>query len=127
MQAFHCKLVPPRASFVQDSSAAEAAAMKQHAPYRQARIDQDARVSRRGGSGIPRVHSESASWNRRMKPRYALWPRPIPAIRAAIGMHCEIHPMPRGRDAFGASGRERACEASSSPLRWRIAMLPDRP
>lgn len=44
MQAFHCKLVPPRARFVQDSSAAEAAAMKQHAAYRQARIDQGARV-----------------------------------------------------------------------------------
>lgn len=96
MAVFFCKLVAPRTTFVQDMTPAEAAAMGQHAAYWKGVIEQGTQVFALGlvldaagafGIGIIDVGDETAL--------HALTDGD-PAIKAGIGMHYEIHPMPRG-------------------------------
>ena len=96
MAVFFCKLVPPRASFVQDMTAAEVAVMGRHAAYWKDRIDHGVHVFAVGlvmapagafGVGIVEADDDAAL--------HALTDND-PAIKAGIGMHYDIHPMPRG-------------------------------
>jgi hypothetical protein len=96
MPSFFCKLVPPRSTFMQDITPAEAAVMGQHALYWKTLIDKGARVFALGlvadpvgafGIGIVEVENEAAA--------RALTDTD-PAIEANIGMRYRIHPMPRG-------------------------------
>ncbi|WIG55896.1 MAG: hypothetical protein OJF61_001684 [Rhodanobacteraceae bacterium] len=97
MQAFFCKLVPPRPTFAMDLSPAEADVMKQHALYWQDLITRGVvRVfalglvmDPAGAFGIGVMEREDAAAARALTDR-------DPAITAGIGMHYEIHPMPRG-------------------------------
>ena len=96
MAVFFCRLVPPRATFVQDMTPAEAAAMGRHAAYWRSLIGQGTRVFALGlvvaaegafGVGIVDVDDEAA---------LSALTGNDPAVKAGIGMHYEIHPMPRG-------------------------------
>lgn len=97
MQAFFCKLVPPRPTFAADLSPAEAGVMKQHAMYWQDLIARGAvRVfalglvmDPAGAFGIGVMEREDESAVRALTDH-------DPAITAGIGMHYEIHLMPRG-------------------------------
>jgi len=97
MQAFFCKLVPPRPSFATDLSPAEADVMRRHALYWQGLIDR--RVVRvfalglvmdpAGAFGIAVIERDDESGVRALTDV-------DPAITGGIGMHYEIHLMPRG-------------------------------
>lgn len=96
MAVFFCKLVAPRTAFVQDMTSAESAAMGQHAAYWKGVIEQGTRVFALGlvldaagafGVGIVEVDDAAA---------IGALTADDPAIKAGIGMHYEIHPMPRG-------------------------------
>ena len=97
MQAFFCKLVPPRPTFATDLSPAEADVMRRHALYWQGLIDR--RVVRvfalglvmdpAGAFGIAVIERDDESGVRALTAE-------DPAITAGIGMRYEIHPMPRG-------------------------------
>ena len=97
MQAFFCKLVPPRSTFAADLSPAEADVMKQHALYWSDLITRGVvRVfalglvmDPAGAFGIGVMEREDAAAARALTDR-------DPAITAGIVMHYEIHPMPRG-------------------------------
>ena len=97
MQAFFCKLVPPRPTFAMDHSPAEADVMKQHALYWNDLITRGVvRVFALGlvmdpaaAFGIAVMEREDESAVRGLTDR-------DPAITAGIGMHYEIHLMPRG-------------------------------
>ena len=97
MATFFCKLVPPRLTFATDLSVAEAGVMKRHALYWQDLIDRGAvRVfalglvmDRAGAFGIAVIERDDESAARALTDE-------DPAIKAGIGMHYEIHPMPRG-------------------------------
>lgn len=96
MPSFFCKLMPPRPNFVQDISPVELATMQQHALYWKDRVDHGAQVFALGlvmdpagvfGMAVIEVQDEAEL--RAMTAN-------DPAIKAGIGMHYEIHPMPRG-------------------------------
>ena len=97
MQAFFCKLVPPRPTFNTDLSATEADAMKRHALYWQDLIVRGVlRVFALGpvmdpagvfGTIVMEMEDESA---------VRALTAEDPAITGGIGAHYEIHPMPRG-------------------------------
>lgn len=97
MQAFFCKLVPPRATFNADLSPTEADVMKRHAVYWKDLIDRGVlRVFALGlvmdpagvfGISVMEMADESA---------VRALTAEDPAITAGIGAHYEIHPMPRG-------------------------------
>lgn len=96
MQVFYCKLVAPRATFVQDITAAEAATMGQHAVYWKRLIEQGTKVfalglvlDPAGGFGIGIVEAADEAEMRALTDN-------DPAITAGIGMRYEIHPIPRG-------------------------------
>ncbi len=96
MQAFFCKLVPPRSTFLQDITPGEIAVMGQHALYWKAQIDKGVRVfalglvaDKAGPFGISVIEREDESAVRALTDG-------DPAIKACIGMHYEIHLMPRG-------------------------------
>ena len=97
MQAFFCKLVPPRPTFAADLSAAEAEVMKQHALYWNDLITRGVVrmfalglvMDPAGAFGIGVMEREDESSVRALTDR-------DPAIMAGIGMHYEIHLMPRG-------------------------------
>jgi uncharacterized protein YciI len=97
MAAFFCKLVPPRPTFNTDLSAAEADAMKRHAMYWQDLIARGVLrvfalgpvMDPAGVFGIIVMEREDESAVRALTAE-------DPAIKAGIGMHYEIHPMPRG-------------------------------
>ncbi|HEX5959621.1 MAG TPA: YciI family protein [Rhodanobacteraceae bacterium] len=96
MSCYFCKLVPPRAGFASDITPDEAAVMQLHALYWKELIDRGQRVFALGlvldpagafGIGVLEAEDEAAM--------LALTDHD-PAIEAGIGMHYEIHPMPRG-------------------------------
>ena len=97
MQAFFCKLVPPRPTFAMDLSPAEADVMKRHAQYWDDLITRGVvRVfalglvmDPAGAFGIAVMEREDESAVRALTDR-------DPAIAAGIGMHYEIRLMPRG-------------------------------
>ena len=97
MAAFFCKLVPPRPTFAVDLSPAEADVMKRHALYWQDLIARGVvRVfalglvmDSAGAFGIAVMEREDESAVRELTDH-------DPAITAGMGMHYEIHPMPRG-------------------------------
>lgn len=97
MQAFYCKLVPSRPTFATDLSPAEADVMRRHALYWQDLITRGAvRVfalglvlDPAGAFGIGVMEREDESAVRELTDD-------DPAIKAGIGMHYEIHLMPRG-------------------------------
>jgi hypothetical protein len=97
MQAFFCKLVPPRATFAMDLSPAEADVMKRHALYWQDLIARGAVrmfalglvMDPAGAFGIGVMEREEESAVRALTDA-------DPAITGGIGMHYEIHLMPRG-------------------------------
>ncbi|HET7562293.1 MAG TPA: YciI family protein [Rhodanobacteraceae bacterium] len=97
MATFFCELVPPRPTFAADLSPAEADVMKRHALYWQDLIARGAvRVfalglvaDPAGAFGIAVLEGEGESAVRE-------WTDHDPAIAAGMGMHYEIHPMPRG-------------------------------
>ena len=96
MQAFFCKLVPSRTTFLQDITPAETDAMGRHAAYWKRLIEQGARVfalglvlDPAGAFGVGVVEAEDLAAMRALTDG-------DPAITAAIGLHYEIHPMPRG-------------------------------
>ena len=97
MAAFFCKLVPPRSTFAMDLSPAEADVMRRHALYWDDLITRGAvRVfalglvlDPAGAFGIGVMEREDESAVRALTDH-------DPAITAGIGMHYEIHPMPRG-------------------------------
>ncbi|HXE67030.1 MAG TPA: YciI family protein [Rhodanobacteraceae bacterium] len=97
MASFFCKLVPPRPTFAMDLSPAEADVMKQHALYWNDLITRGVvRVFALGlvmdpaaAFGIAVMEREDESAVRGLTNR-------DPAITAGIGMHYEIHLMPRG-------------------------------
>jgi len=97
MQAFFCKLVPPRPSFAMDLSPSEADVMMRHALYWQDLIARGLVrmfalglvMDPAGAFGIGVMEREDESGVRALTAE-------DPAITAGIGMHYEIHPMPRG-------------------------------
>jgi hypothetical protein len=97
MAAFFCKLVPPRPAFATDLSPAEADVMKRHALYWQDLIAGGVLrvfalglvLDPAGAFGIGVMERDDESAVRALTDR-------DPAITADIGMHYEIHPMPRG-------------------------------
>ena len=97
MAAFFCKLVSPRFTFAVDLSPAEADVMKRHALYWQDLIARGVvRVfalglvmDSAGAFGIAVMEREDESAVRALTDH-------DPALTAGIGMHYEIHPMPRG-------------------------------
>lgn len=96
MSSFFCKLVPPRSTFMHDLTPAEAVVMGQHASYWKTLIEQGVRVfalgpvaDPAGGFGVAVIEvADEVAIN-------ALTDDD-PAIKSGIGMHYEIHPMPRG-------------------------------
>lgn len=96
MQAFFCKLVPPRANFLQDISSTEMAVMQQHALYWKGLIDRGVHVfalglvmDPAGAFGVGILETEDAATVQALTAG-------DPAVEAGIGMRYEIHPMPRG-------------------------------
>jgi hypothetical protein len=97
MQAFFCKLVPPRPTFPTDLSPAEADVMMRHARYWQGMIDRKAAqvfalglvLDPAGAFGIIVIEVADESAARALTAS-------DPAITSGIGMRYEIHPMPRG-------------------------------
>jgi hypothetical protein len=97
MQAFFCKLVPPRPTFAMDLSPAEADVMKRHALYWDDLITRGAVrmfalglvMDPAGAFGIAVMEREDAAAARELTDR-------DPAITAGIGMRYEISLMPRG-------------------------------
>lgn len=97
MQAFFCKLVPPRPTFAMDLSPSEADVMMRHALYWQDLIARGVLrvfalglvMDPAGAFGIAVMEREDESAVRALTDR-------DPAIAAGIGMHYEIHLMPRG-------------------------------
>lgn len=96
MQTFFCKLVPPRSTFVQDITPAETEVMGRHAAYWQSLIEHGTRVfalglvlDPAGAFGVGIVEAEDAAAARALTDH-------DPAILAGLGLHYEIHPMPRG-------------------------------
>lgn len=97
MQAFYCKLVPPRPTFATDLSPAEGDVMRRHALYWQDLITRGAVrmfalglvLDPAGAFGIGVMEREDEPAVRELTDH-------DPAIEEGIGMHYEIHPMPRG-------------------------------
>ena len=95
MKTFFCKLIPPRPSFAQDMSPAEARLMADHAEYwrgwmAQARVVAFVVVADPAGAfgigiveveGEPELHQLTAN---------------DPTILSGQGFRFEVHPMPRG-------------------------------
>lgn len=96
MPTFYSKLVPPRATFALDLTPAERDAMQRHQAYWRQLMDRGTRVHALGpvldpaGSfGVGIIDAADAA-------AMLALTRSDPAIVAGIGLHYEIHPMPRG-------------------------------
>jgi|SRR6185437_6037918 len=97
MQAFFCKLVPPRPSFAMDLSPSEADVMMRHALYWQDLIARGVlRVFSLGPVMDPAGVFGIIVMEAEDEPAVRALTAEDPAITAGIGMHYEIHPMPRG-------------------------------
>jgi len=92
---FFCRLLPPRPTFAQDMSAAEAKAMQEHAAYWRDCMAKGQVVvfglvaDPAAAFGIVVIEVADESEARRLTAN-------DPAIRAGHGLRYEIHPMPRG-------------------------------
>jgi uncharacterized protein YciI len=96
MPAFFCKLIPPRTTFVQDITPAEMEVMGRHAAYWKRLIEQGTQVfalglvlDPAGAFGVGIVEAKDVAAVRALADA-------DPAITAALGLHYEIHPIPRG-------------------------------
>jgi hypothetical protein len=97
MAIFFCKLVPPRPTFAADLSPAEADVMKRHAAYWQGLIARGVvRVFALGLVLDPAGIFGIVVMERADETAVGALTEEDPAISAGIGMHYEIHPMPRG-------------------------------
>jgi uncharacterized protein YciI len=97
MATFFCKLVPPRPTFAVDLSPAEAEVMKRHAGYWQDLIIRGVvRVFALGPVMDPAGAFGIVVMERENETAVRALSEADPAVTAGIGMHYEIHPMPRG-------------------------------
>lgn len=96
MPAFFCKLVPPRPTFALDMTEAEREAMLQHVQFWQAAIDRGIRVFALGPVQEPAITYGIIVMEMEHESAVRALTAEDPAIRIGIGMHYEIHPMPRG-------------------------------
>jgi hypothetical protein len=95
MKTFFCRLVPPRPSFAQDMSAAEAQAMREHAVYWRACMERGQVVvfglvadpAAAFGVAVLEVADEEEA--RRLT-------SDDPALRSVPGLRYEMSPMPMG-------------------------------
>jgi uncharacterized protein YciI len=95
VKTFFCKLIPPRPSFAQDLTPAEAAVMQQHAAYWNDRLAKGEVVTfgmvaasdGAFGIGVIEVADDGAA--------RALTDGD-PAARSGLGFRWELHLMPRG-------------------------------
>jgi len=94
-KTFYCKLVPPRPSFAQDMSPAEAQAMQHHGVYWRDQMRSDQVVvfglvaDPTAAFGVVILEVPDAEAARRLTAN-------DPAIQAGFGLGYEIYPMPLG-------------------------------
>jgi uncharacterized protein len=94
MNAFFCRLIPPRPSFATEMSEDEAGLMRQHAVYWQSAMDAGHAVvfglvaDPKGPYGIGVAQFER-------REQIETFTSNDPVIRAAVGFSYEIFPMPR--------------------------------
>jgi len=90
---FLCKLIPPRPTFAQDMTDAEAKLMQQHVAYWKGLMDRGLVIvfgpvaDPRGAYGVAILELEEEDAN-------ALGMND-PTIKANVGFHFEVHPMDR--------------------------------
>ncbi len=96
MPFFFCKLVPPRPTFAQDLSDREREAMLRHVAFWQAAIDRGVRVFALGPVQEPAAVYGIIVMEMADESAVRALAAQDPALAAGIGMHLEIHPMPRG-------------------------------
>ena len=95
MAAFFCKLIPPRSTFAQDMSEAEAKIMEEHAAYWHDLMGKGQAVTfglvadPAGAYGIGVVEVDGDAAVRDLTEN-------DPTIRARRGFTFEVHPMPFG-------------------------------
>lgn len=95
MKTFFCRLLPPRPTFAQDMSAAEAKAMQEHAVYWRECMARGQVVvfglvaDPAAAFGVVIIEVADEDEARRLTAN-------DPAIRAGHGLRYEIHLMPRG-------------------------------
>jgi uncharacterized protein YciI len=95
VRTFFIKLIPPRPSFAQDLSALEASAMREHAAYWRAKMEEGTVLGfgpvahPEGTYGIGVIETEDEAAARRFM-------EGDPAIRANLGLRYEVNPMPQG-------------------------------
>ena len=95
MKTFFCRLLPPRPTFAQDMSAAEAKAMQEHSVYWRECMARGQVVvfglvaDPAAAFGIVILEVADEDDARRLTAN-------DPAIRAGHGLRSEVHPMPRG-------------------------------
>jgi hypothetical protein len=95
MTAYFCKLIPPRPTFAQDMSEAEARIMEEHAAYwqdlmRQGKVVTFGLVADAAGAyGIGVVEVDGAAGVRDLTEN-------DPTILSRRGFKFEVHPMPFG-------------------------------
>jgi uncharacterized protein YciI len=95
VKAFFCKLIPPRPTFAQDMSEAEAGLMQEHAAYWTSLMEKGQVVTfglvadPKGAYGIGVVEVETDADAQALTAN-------DPTIRANRGFRFEVHPMPRG-------------------------------
>lgn len=95
METFFCKLIPPRSTFAQDMSEAEAQIMAEHVAYWQELMGQGRVVAfglvggPAGAFGVGIVEVGDEAEVRRLTAN-------DPTIRSARGFRLDVHPMPYG-------------------------------
>jgi uncharacterized protein len=95
MAAFFCKLIPPRPTFAQDMSEAEAKIMEEHAAYWHDLLEKGRAVTfglvadPAGAYGIAVVDIDGDAAVRQLTEN-------DPAILSRRGFRFEVHPMPFG-------------------------------
>jgi hypothetical protein len=93
--AFFCKLIPPRTTFAQDMSQAEALLMEKHAAYWHGLMSRGRVVAfglvadPAAAFGVGIVEVETGDEVRALTAN-------DPTIRSGRGFHFEVHPMPFG-------------------------------
>lgn len=94
MPVFLCKLIPPRTTFAQDMTEAEAKLMQEHVAYWRGLADKEIAVvfgpvaDPRGAWGVGIVETENEA-------EVQVFRRDDPTIKANLGFEFEIYPMSR--------------------------------
>jgi len=94
MQYFFCKLIPPRATFMQDITPAESSLMRQHGQYWRERMAEGKVVAfgpvadPKGGFGIAVIRLEDGAGITALTDN-------DPVIRAQAGFSFEVNIMPQ--------------------------------